>query len=77
MTPALYHPRPELWPQFSLRGLLIVVTLVALSMRWGIAEYRAWEERPRVITNIPVASGMDIYVFKYSPTTADDSSAPP
>src|SRR4051812_7921032 len=27
---ALYHPRPNRWPQVSLRGLLTVVTLAAL-----------------------------------------------
>ena len=34
----LYHPRPERWPQFSLWGLLIVVTLAALLMPWVIVE---------------------------------------
>ena len=37
----LYQPRPERWPQFSLRGLLIVVSLVALSLPWAIEEYLA------------------------------------
>jgi hypothetical protein len=26
----LYHPRPERWPQFTLRGLLIATTLSAI-----------------------------------------------
>jgi len=43
MTP-LYHPRPKRWPQFTLRGLLVVVTLAALLMPWAIAEYRWWRE---------------------------------
>jgi hypothetical protein len=40
----LYHPRPERWPQVSLRGLLVIVTLAALLTPWAIAEYRAWNE---------------------------------
>ena len=43
MTP-LYHPRPDRWAQFSLRGLLIAVTLAALLMPWAITEYRAWQQ---------------------------------
>ena len=43
MTP-LYHPRPERWPQFSLRRLLIATTLTALLLPWAVAEYRAWIE---------------------------------
>jgi hypothetical protein len=31
---SLYHPRPERWPQFSLRGLLIVVTLLGGALGW-------------------------------------------
>jgi len=42
---SLYHPRPDRWPQVSLRGLLIVVALIALSMPWTMAEYRAWTAR--------------------------------
>ena len=75
--PALYHPRPERWPQWSLRGLLIAVTLAALLTPVVRIEYLAWQKRPRMITNIPVASGMHIDVFKYSPTTAEDASARP
>jgi hypothetical protein len=45
MTPFHYHPRPERWPQVSLRGLLVVVTLSALVMPWAVAEYRAWRLR--------------------------------
>jgi hypothetical protein len=45
MTAPLYHPRPERWPQFSLRGLLVVVTLAGLLMPWAVAEYRAWQAR--------------------------------
>ena len=44
MTP-LYHPRPERWPQFTLRGLLVTTTLASLLMPWGIAEYQTWHAR--------------------------------
>jgi len=48
-----YHPRPERWPQFTLKGLLIAVTLSALLLPWAIAEYRRLAARARV-----PASGM-------------------
>jgi len=41
----LYHPRPERWPQFTLRGLLIAVTVSAMLLPWVMAEYRAWQAR--------------------------------
>jgi hypothetical protein len=44
----LYQPRPERWPQFTLRGLFVVVTLAALLMPWAVAEYRAWQARRAV-----------------------------
>ena len=52
MTPALYHPRPERWPQFTLRGLLVTVTLAALLMPCTIAEYRAWTARAQMRNSI-------------------------
>jgi len=36
----LYHPRPERWPQFSLRGLFVVATVAALLVPCAVAEYR-------------------------------------
>ena len=33
MTP-LYHPRPERWPQFTLRGLFVVVTVLGVFLGW-------------------------------------------
>ena len=56
----LYLPRPERWPQFSLRGMLVVMTLVALGMPSTIAAYRRWHARPTVpasrmlMINIPL-----------------------
>src|SRR5262245_59525404 len=35
-----YHPRPKRWPQVSLRGFFVLVTLSALLVPWTIAEYR-------------------------------------
>ena len=55
----LYKPRPERWPQFSLRGLLVALTLAVLSMPWAVTKYREWREPPfphfpsDVILNIP------------------------
>jgi hypothetical protein len=28
----LYHPRPERWPQFTLRGLLALVTVLGCAL---------------------------------------------
>ena len=49
----LYKPRAERWPQFSLRGLLTVVTLAALFMPWAIQQYRAW--RPLTLDAEPMS----------------------
>ena len=38
----LYHPRPERWPQFTLKGLLIAFALAALLMPWTCTQYRYW-----------------------------------
>jgi len=73
----LYHPRPERWPQYTLRGLLVVLTLAGLLIPVVRIEYLAWQKQPRVITNIRAATGMDSYVFKYSTATAEDASALP
>jgi len=48
---AHYQPRPERWPQFTLRGLLVVVTLVsvltATVLPSAIATCREWmDPRP-------------------------------
>ena len=39
-----YKPRPDRWPQFSLRGLLIVMTLVAILSPWFVAKFRDWQD---------------------------------
>ena len=43
---ALYHPRPERWPQVSLRGLLTALTLAcvlaATILPDAIAAFREW-----------------------------------
>jgi len=41
----LYHPRPERWPQVSLKGLLAAVTLAALLMPQVVDEYQRWEAK--------------------------------
>lgn len=48
----LYKRRPDRWPQMSLKGLLVVVTLSALATAWGAAEHKRheralWKERER------------------------------
>ena len=56
----LYHPRPERWPQFSLRGLLVAVTLAALVTAWGVAEYRKWQAAHQPVNDLgPTYLGPD------------------
>ena len=38
----LYKPRPERWPQVSLRGLLVLTAVAAILLPSAIATYRAW-----------------------------------
>ena len=42
----LYHPRPERWPQFTLRGLMIVTTLACILAAWvlpgAVAAFQEW-----------------------------------
>jgi len=45
----LYKPRPERWPQFTLRGLFFATTLAALLAPWAIAQYREWAELQRLL----------------------------
>jgi len=47
IDPTLYHPRPERWPQFTLRGLFIAVTLVAFLTPQIPVVYRSWENQQR------------------------------
>ena len=30
----LYHPRPERWPQVSLKGLFVLVTMLCVFLGW-------------------------------------------
>jgi len=46
MTPP-YHPRPERWPQVSLKGLLIGVTLVGILTPYARWEYGRCQARQR------------------------------
>ena len=41
----LYHPRPERWPQVSLRGLLVAVALVAAPLAWLGAQVKWIHDR--------------------------------
>ena len=41
---SLYHPRPERWPQFSLRGLLVVILLAAILMAKAATNFRRWQD---------------------------------
>ena len=47
---ALYHPRPERWPQFTLRGLMIAMVLAAVLsatvLPQAIRAYRAANRVP-------------------------------
>jgi len=52
MGTPLYHPRPERWPQFTLRGLLVATVLVALLMPQLVAEYRRQEGLQKLRNNL-------------------------
>ena len=61
---SLYHSRPERWPQFTLRGLFVVVTLAALLMPWAASEYRWWKLRVEFDQRLPPRSRL---IELYSP----------
>jgi len=42
---ALDKPRPERWPQFSLKGFFVLVTMAALLLPWVVAKYRIEQKR--------------------------------
>ena len=44
----IYLPRPERWPQFSVRGLLILIALSAAVMPWALFKYQ-YEVRLRAV----------------------------
>jgi len=75
MTAPLYHPRPERWPQFTLKGLLVVVAVVGLSLWWGVAmraQSTEWnEERRAALWWIQDNSG------EFSTSDGGDESWPP
>jgi len=56
MTP-LYHPRPERWPQVSLRGLMIMVTLSAILaatvLPQAVAAFLEWRNPPSRVDFVP------------------------
>ena len=41
----LYKPRPDKWPPFTLRRMLVIVTVIALSTLWATAIYQDWKWR--------------------------------
>jgi hypothetical protein len=46
----LYHPRPDRWPQVSLKGLLVLMTvtcvLAATALPGAVRAYLAWKHPP-------------------------------
>src|SRR5262245_9788331 len=52
-TPAPYHPRPERWPQVSLRGLLVVVTVACVSLGWLAVQVKWIKDRHDAIYRSP------------------------
>ena len=61
MTP-LYHPRPERWPQVSLRGLFMATALACLPMGWVGAQLHWIRQRHAALTWIDSLSEDD-YVY--------------
>ena len=51
MTP-LYHPRPERWPQVSLRGFFVLVTLLCVSLGWWGVQVKWIRDRHAALESI-------------------------
>ena len=47
--PPLYHPRPERWPQFTLRGLLIGLTVLGVLLGWTSAQMKWIYDRHKAL----------------------------
>jgi len=48
---ALYHPRPERWPQFTLKGLLVALTLTGILTPCARWEHKRLQSRQRQPTD--------------------------
>jgi hypothetical protein len=46
---ALYKPRPEHWPQLSLRGLFVLVTLLGVVLGWIAVQLKWVKDRREAI----------------------------
>jgi len=72
MTP-FYHPRPERWPQFSLRGLFFATTLAAVLSGTVLPEaveaIRAWANPDDLVAavsrRVPPGSMKELTIRQY------------
>src|ERR1051325_8598191 len=63
----LYHPRPERWPQFSLRGLLLTLTILSV---WLGVKVQHTTAQKRVVAAIRSDFGHSIYDYQWPTETS-------
>jgi hypothetical protein len=51
----LYHPRPERWPKFSLRGLFVLVTVLGTILGWLGVQVKWIQDRHAILERQPAA----------------------
>src|ERR1051325_9978311 len=65
-SPTLYHPRPERWPQVSLKGFFVLVTLagvlcwLGIQVKWIRDRHEAVRERLGWVTGGPAPATLRI-----------------
>ena len=61
VKPGIYLPRPEKWPQFSVRGLLIMMTLLGVGLGWLGTQLKWLRERHQAMESIDYSLARDVY----------------
>jgi hypothetical protein len=53
---ALYHPRTERWPQVSLRGFFVLVTVLGVFLGWLAVQVKWIRDREKAFHDSPGAT---------------------
>jgi len=67
---ALYHPRPERWPQVSLKGFFVLVTLLCVFLGWLGVQFRWIHDRNEAFKWVPDASDSSGYLMGFEGSSA-------